>query len=191
MKLNPIILETKNLFLKGLTPQDMNYIFGNNGKDDIMNILGHLNESEYQKEHNKYQNGYSSYNRSFILFLLIDRNTNKIIGRCGLHNWNIEHKRAEIGYNIAEENFKRKGLMSEAVSEIIEYGFNKLNLHRIEALAGEDNIPSLKILKKNSFTKEGLLRQHRFINNKYVDSVIFSKLHQEYQNEIKIKTTNR
>jgi hypothetical protein len=42
------------------------------------------------------------------------------------------------------ENYKRKGLMTEAVSSIIDYGFNKLNLHRIEALVGSNNIPSLK-----------------------------------------------
>jgi ribosomal-protein-alanine N-acetyltransferase len=56
--------------------------------------------------------------------------------------------------------------MTEAVSSIIDYGFNKLNLHRIEALVGSNNIPSLKIMENHNFTKEGLLRQH-YVADKY------------------------
>lgn len=187
MKLNPIIIETQRLILKGFSPADMNYIFAQHTKDDVMDILGHRNESEYEKELNRYQNGYSTYNKSFLLFLLIDKLTKGVIGHCGFHNWNIEQKRAELGYDISEENCKRKGLMSEAVNEIIAYGFDKLALHRIEALVGSDNTPSLKILAKHTFVREGLLRKHYFINGKYVDSIIFSKLREEYQNELKLK----
>lgn len=90
-----------------------------------------------------------------------------------------------------EENFKRKGLMTEAVSAIISYGFNKLELHRIEALIGSSNIPSLRILEKHNFIREGLLRQHYFVSEKFEDSILFSKLYNEYQTELKNKTTNR
>jgi ribosomal-protein-alanine N-acetyltransferase len=117
--------------------------------------------------------------------------TNSIIGRCGLHNWNREHNRAEIGYNISDEKFKRKGLMSEAVSSIIDYGFNELNLHRIEALVGSNNIPSLKIIESHHFIKEGLLRQHYFVEDKFEDSIVFSILQNEYINYKSDKTTNR
>lgn len=190
MELKPVIIETKRLILKGLSPRDMTIIFENYARDEIMKILGHRDENEYQKEEYKQQNGYAAYNRGFILFLLTVKSTDSIIGRCGLHNWDIDHKRAEIGYNITDENFKRKGLMSEAVSAIIEYGFDKLRLHRIEALVGSGNIPSLRIMEKHNFIREGLLRQHYFISDKYEDSILFSKLDNEYQNELKNKTTS-
>ena len=70
--------------------------------------------------------------------------------------------------------------MTEAVSSIIDYGFTKLKLHRIEALVGSNNIPSLKIMEKNHFIKEGLLRQHFYVTDKFEDSVLFSKLYDEY-----------
>jgi len=177
------IIETSRLILKGLSPDHMKYIFENYSKPEIKEILGHRSEEEYLKEESKYKNGYSSYNRSFILFQLIDKGSDNIIGRSGLHNWNAEHKRAEIGYLMADESFKMKGLMSEAVESIIDYGFNKMNLHRIEALVGTNNIPSLRIMEKNNFIKEGLLRQHYYIDGKYENSVMFSKLHIEYINE--------
>jgi ribosomal-protein-alanine N-acetyltransferase len=190
MNLKPIIIQTQRLKLTGYTPQDMTFIFETLSKDEIKKRLGHRTDEDYQKEENKYKNGYASYNRSFILFLLTEIKSNNIIGRCGLHNWNVEHNRAEIGYNISDENFKRKGLMTEAVSAIIDYGFNTLKLQRIEALVGSNNIPSLKIIENNYFVKEGLLRKHYYIDNKYEDSIMFSILYNEYiaRNN---KTTNR
>jgi ribosomal-protein-alanine N-acetyltransferase len=81
--------------------------------------------------------------------------------------------------------------MTEAVSSIIDYGFNKLNLHRIEALVGSNNIPSLKIMENHNFTKEGLLRQHYNVADKYEDSIVYSILYNEYIDKKSNKTTNR
>ncbi|MBC7774533.1 MAG: GNAT family N-acetyltransferase [Phycisphaerae bacterium] len=177
------IIETKRLILKGLSPNEMRYIFENCSKDEIKRILGHRSEEDYQKEESKYKNGYSSYNRSFKLFLMTDKASNAIIGRCGLHNWNAEHRRAEIGYVMEDERYKRKGLMTEALEAIIEYGFNKMNLNRMEALVGTENVPSLRLMEKFNFIKEGLLRQHYYVSGEFEDSVLFSKLYHEYINE--------
>jgi ribosomal-protein-alanine N-acetyltransferase len=192
MNLKPIIIETQRLKLTGYSSQDMNFIFENFSKDEIKKILGHRTEEDYQKEEYKYKNGYASYNRDFILFLLTEKVTNTIIGGSALHNWNKEHHRAEIGYIISDENFKRKGLMTEAVSAVIDYGFNKLNLHRIEAHVGSNNIASLRIIENHQFTKDGLLRQHYFVADKYEDLNLFSLLYNEYIDIKKSeKTTNR
>lgn len=183
MERNPIIIETNRLLLQGLSPQDMTFIFGNYAKDEIKKILGHQTDEEYKKEAYKQENGYVSYNRSFILFLLKDKVSDNIIGRCILHNWYAEHNRAELGYNMTDERFKHQGFMTEAVSAVIDYGFNTMKLHRIEALVGSDNIPSLKIMAHHNFIQEGVLRQHYYILGKYEDSVVFSKLYSEYMDE--------
>lgn len=75
---------------------------------------------------------------------------------------------------------RSQGLMTEALHAVIEHGFTKMNLHRIEALVGIENTPSLKLMQKFKFTQEGILRQHYFINDKYEDSVVFSLLREEY-----------
>lgn len=183
--MNFIQIETDRLILKGLSPENMKVIFENYPKPEIKKILGHRSEEEYLKEEYKYQNGYASYNRSFILFLLTDKATGTIIGRCGLHNWNADHRRAEIGYSMEDENYKRKGLMAEAVESVIDYGFNQLHLNRIEALVGPNNIPSLRLMEKNHFIREGLLRNHYYISGGFEHSVMFSKLHEEYVKEKK------
>lgn len=181
--LNFETIETKNLLLRGLSPDDMKSIFENHSKAEIKSLLGHRSEEDYLKEESKYKNGYSSYNRSFKLFLIIDKASSTIIGRCGIHNWNTQHKRAEIGYVMEDERYKRKGLMTESLGAVLEYGFTTLNLHRIEALVGIRNIPSLKLMEKYKFIKEGVLRKHYYEDNKYEDSIIFSKLLDEYMKE--------
>ncbi len=180
MHLNPITLQTQRLILTGYSVADMTFIFENFSKAEIKKILGHRSEEDYLKEEYKYKNGYATYNRRFLLFLLTEKTSNHIIGRCGIHNWNEDHRRAEIGYDISDENFKRKGFMTEAVEAILDYGFNALKLHRIEALVGSTNVASLKIIENNHFTREGLLRQHYFTGDTYEDSVVFSLLENEY-----------
>lgn len=174
------LLETERLLLKGISPEVMTSIFETLPKPEIKKLLGHRSDEEYLKEESKHHNGYSSYNRRFRLFLLTDKTTGSIIGRCGIHNWNEEHRRAEIGYVMHDEASKRKGLMTEAVGRIIDFGFEQLNLHRLEALVGADNTPSLRILEKFGFVTEGRLRQHYLTPGGYVDSLFFSLLKDEY-----------
>ncbi len=178
-------IETRRLTLKGLSPEDMKTLFENYPKEEIKQILGHRSENDFLKEENKYKNGYASYNRSFMLFLLTDKTSGTIIGRCGIHNWNVDHRRAEIGYAMEDESYKKLGLMSEALEAVIDYGFKQMNLNRIEALVASYNVPSLRLLEKNGFVREGVLRNHYLVDEVFEDSIMFSKLYEEYVNDKK------
>jgi [ribosomal protein S5]-alanine N-acetyltransferase len=173
-------LTTDRLLLKKVTPHELKLIFAKYPKDDIKQLLGLLSEDEYISEKRKSDIGYTSYNRSMVQFLFVDKETQKTIGRGGFHNWFFLHHRSELGYLIADVNFRQKGLMSEALKAIVDYGFEKMNLHRIEAFTGKDNIASMRLLEKNGFTKEAVLREHYFIDGAFVDSVVFSKLKHEH-----------
>ena len=70
--------------------------------------------------------------------------------------------------------------MTEALYQILEFGFNKLKLHRIEALTAEWNIPSIKTLGHFGFKSEGIMREDYFINGKNEDSVCYSLLSREW-----------
>lgn len=177
-------IETPRLILKLIFSDEMFRIFNTLSKEEVMKILGHRTEADYDKEYSKHINGYSSYNRKFIMFLLADKQTGMIIGRCGIHNWNKDNHRAEIGYHIEDELYKRKGLMSEAVKAVIHYAFTELKLNRLEAMVGVDNAPSLKIIENNGFTKEGRLRQHVAEGDAFQDSFTFSILASEYYENI-------
>lgn len=170
------ILHTSRLELQGYSPENMTVLFEHVPKSDVMTLLGHRTEAAYEKERVKQQQGYAAYNRTFLLFTLKLKETNQIIGRCGLHNWNKDHYRAEIGYHIEDEENKQCGFMSEAVEAILYFGFNELKLHRIEALVAKNNIPSLRILQKFGFEQEGVLKEHYLVDGVFEDSVVFGKL---------------
>lgn len=169
-------LETERLILRKLSPEDFKYVFDNYSKEESMVFFGFQTEEEFQTGKQKSDKGYATHNRSIAFFQLIDKTSNTVIGACGFHNWYFDHRRAEIGYNMINDSYKNQGFMTEALEKIIDYGFTKMNLHRIEALVGTENIPSLKLMEKFNFTKEGVLKEHYFINNKFEDSVIFSRL---------------
>lgn len=176
LNMNFLTLETERLILKRLTPTDLNYIFENYTEFEIRQLLGHETDADFSKEKNKFEKGYTTYNRSFEFFQMIDKLSSLIIGGCGFHNWYPDHRRAELGYSITKESFKRQGLMTEALKVIIEHGFSSMQLHRIEALVGTRNLPSLRLMERLSFEKEGVLKQHYFIDGIYEDSAIFGKL---------------
>ena len=87
------------------------------------------------------------------------KSENKLIGTCGFHSWNKKHKRAEIGYELNKE-YWHKGYMLEALPEIIKYGFETMELNRIEALIYPENEASQKSIEKLGFIKEGLLEEY-------------------------------
>lgn len=174
------IIETAHLFLRKLTPADFDTIFENYSKEEIKNILGLRTEEEFLVEKEKQEKGYTTYRISIVYFQMIDKETNQIIGGCGFHNWFALHARSEMGYAFKLEEYKRKGLMTEAVQAIIDYGFNAMKLNRIEACISPNNEASLQLIRKFNFTQEGVLRKHFFHENEYGDSIIFGLLREEY-----------
>ena len=172
---------TDRLILRKLTPEDYQFIFENFPKQKIQEELGLHSDEEFLKEKQKFEQGYSMYNRSLVHFQLIEKNSNIILGGAGFHNWNPVHFRAELGYHLHLEESKRKGFMTEAVKPILEYGFQKMNLNRIEACTGPENVASLKILQKFGFKQEGYLRQHYHWKDQIFDSLIFSLLKTEFE----------
>jgi [ribosomal protein S5]-alanine N-acetyltransferase len=138
-------------------------------------------EDELVQKKQTWQNGLTMFNKSFLYFQLVKKDNGENIGWCGFHTWYIQHYRAEIGYILTNDAERGNGYMKEALSEIVKYGFEKMNLHRIEAFIGPTNIPSLKLVDSLGFVKEGHLREHYFKDGKVEDSVLFSLLKTEFK----------
>ncbi|EMR05586.1 Putative ribosomal N-acetyltransferase YdaF [Bhargavaea cecembensis DSE10] len=98
-----------------------------------------------------------------------------IIGTIGFNAWSPKHKRAEIGYEIHPEHW-RKGYAFEAVSEVIRYGFDEFGLTRIGAVVFMDNEASNQLLAKAGFQREGILRDYMYQNGKAYDTYVYSIL---------------
>lgn len=103
------------------------------------------------------------------------KNTNQLIGTCGFNYIDFDHSRAEIAYDLGKP-FWGKGYATEAIIAVLNDGFNRLKLNRIEAKVEPANVPSIKVLKKLGFTLEGTLRQYEKSKGKFIDLHMFSLL---------------
>ena len=110
---------------------------------------------------------------------IIKKEIQKTIGGCGLINISYEHKEAEIGYCL-NRKYWGKGYGTEATNAMLQYGFKNLNLHRIYATCDINNKLSERIFIKLRMEKEGVLREHKYINNRWKSSLLYSILETEY-----------
>jgi ribosomal-protein-alanine N-acetyltransferase len=104
----------------------------------------------------------------------------ELIGTCGFHRWRKEHRCAEIGYDF-QYDYWGKGFASEAVARMLDFGFNQMQLHRIEADCNEDNIGSARVLEKAGFTFEGIWRDREFEHGRFVNLKQYSILEDDYR----------
>jgi len=99
---------------------------------------------------------------------------NKPIGSIGLHlQTDILRKNAEIGYWLAEE-YWGKGIVTDAIKQIVKYGFENLDIVRIFARIYGTNIPSQKVVEKCGFKLEGKYKKTIFKNNEFLDELIYA-----------------
>lgn len=173
-------LTSTRLELRKLSPEVFEYLFTECTTDQQMAFLG-LDKDALAIEKGKYDKGFATFNKSYRYFKIVAQESQEVIGWCGFHTWYVDHHRAEIGYGLYGEHYKRKGIMSEALKVLLDYGFTEMGLHRVEALIGKDNDASLALVKKFGFQYEGNLREHYNVEGTMEDSLVFGLLKHEYK----------
>lgn len=105
------------------------------------------------------------------------RGNDAIIGFCRLGLTGVQA--GKLGYAINAGDWG-KGYATDAASQMVDFGFNMLDLHRISAAIGPDNAASIAIVEHLRFQYEGRIRDHVFTNNAWRDSVLYSVLADEW-----------
>lgn len=156
-----VCLDTHRLHLRGFDQQSYHDLFAQYDREEIMSILGITTAEEFELEQFRYNGGYSTYNLTIQFFQLVGKEDNRVLGWCGFHSWAQQHQRAEIFYMLKEERDRGKGIMTEAMEAVLEYGMREMALRRIEAFVAIDNPASFKLVEKFGFRKEATI-QHRY-----------------------------
>ena len=98
----------------------------------------------------------------------------EMVGGIGIHpQSDIYSKNAELGYWLAEP-FWGKGIVTEAVKQMVSYGFSSFDITRIFARPFGNNPASQRVLEKAGFTLEGIFKNTLFKNSEYVDELIYA-----------------
>jgi ribosomal-protein-alanine N-acetyltransferase len=113
---------------------------------------------------------------------IVLKETNDLIGTGGLHFWKRELRMAEVGYHIGRA-FWGRGYATEALYALVDFGFQRMNLNRIEGRHNAGNHASGRVMEKVGFQREGIWRQREIKDGKLVDVVQFALLYEDYFQE--------
>ncbi len=102
---------------------------------------------------------------------IILKTTKKRIGGCGITVSDAENQQGWIGYCL-NNNLWNQGYATEAAAKLLEFGFEKLELHRIFATCDTENIGSARVLEKIGMQREGFMRDDKLIRKKWRDSFL-------------------
>lgn len=175
------ILKTNRLKLIEISHRHVEDIFQILSRKDVTRFYGtnpFVLPSEATKLIEMFNKNYRE--KRGIRWGIILKENQKLIGTLGLNSLNLNNKRAEIGYELHPQ-YWRKGYITEAVGEVLVYSFEMLQLHRIGAVVYPENTASLHLLEKLGFLKEGLLRDYLFQNDHFHDTYILSLLKSDWE----------
>jgi ribosomal-protein-alanine N-acetyltransferase len=169
------ILTTPRLRLRQFREDDveaMHGCFTNVESMRYWNTPLHTKRIESERAVRRFIDCTPSYYR---FWAVADKTTDRCLGFVNYHDGHIRSKRAAIGY-IVDPAHRRQGVATEAVSAMIRFCFQDLGLHRLQAFIHPDNAPSLKLIEKLGFRREGLLRENLRVSDEWRDDLLYARL---------------
>ncbi|WP_026462299.1 GNAT family N-acetyltransferase [Adhaeribacter aquaticus] len=175
-------IDTSRLLLRGFVPEDAPLVQKLAGDKDV--AFNALN-IPYPFPAESAAVWISTHKKEFAqhksaIFAIETTSNQEFIGAVGLTTISEINNTAEMGYWLGK-SYWNKGFASEAIAALIIFGFEEYKLNKIFATHLKRNAASGKVLMKNGFQVEGILRQHIKHFGKYEDLVHLGLLRQEYQ----------
>ena len=110
-----------------------------------------------------------------IVWMMMLKDSNRFVGNIGFWRMQPEHFRGEVGY-MMHPAWNGKGLATEALQAIMNFGFEHMGFHSVEGVINPHNVASARVLEKCGFVKEAHFRENFFWNEVFEDTAIYSKL---------------
>jgi ribosomal-protein-alanine N-acetyltransferase len=177
---NVPVLETDRLILRSFSEKDVDDVYEYASNPIVTEFLPW--EYHKTKEDSLQFLNYSKElfdSQDNIDFAIELKSKNKVIGSISIRKWNDANRCADIGY-VLSLKYWRLGIMTEAIKRIVRFGFDELNVVRIEAHCDENNIGSYKAMGNAGLKYEGLLRKKVFMKNKFCNVKFYSILKEEF-----------
>lgn len=145
------ILETERLLLRALQSSDVREVFALRSDDNINKYIERPKAKTIDDAYAFIERIKTSVaNKASLLWAIELKQTNAFAGSVLLWNINKEKNEIETGYELLPQ-YHGKGIMQEAIRAVMAYAFNSLKFDSVVAVAHKDNVPSLKLLQRNSF----------------------------------------
>ncbi|MBE6596943.1 MAG: GNAT family N-acetyltransferase [Ruminococcaceae bacterium] len=176
-------LSTERLTLRALCPVDAEDMFEYSRRGDLTEyLLWSPHESlAYTREYLKYV-GTRYAVGDFYDWAVVLRESGKMIGTCGFTRIDTVNEWGEIGY-VLNPDYHGRGYATEAARAVLDFGFRRVGLHRVEARFMEGNSHSESVMKRLGMSFEGYERESIFVKGRYRTVGKYAILAEEYKNE--------
>ena len=174
-------ITTSRLALRALTFDDVDDFFAVYSDVEVMRYWSTPplpNREAARDLINEIHEGFK--NKQFMKWGMALRSNDKVIGSVTLFHPDFTHRRVELGYALGRE-FWRQGYMKESLEALLNYAFDVLNFHRIEADVDPRNVASIAILERLGFQREGYLRERWQVNGEIQDAIFYGLLRPEWE----------
>jgi ribosomal-protein-alanine N-acetyltransferase len=175
-----IFLKGERVHLRALSEKDLNdqYLQWLND-EEVCRFNSHAVFPNTEGKMLAYYTGLQNSTKDVVL-AIIDSATERHIGNVSLQNINWVSRNAEFAILLGDKDYWGKGLGEEAAQLIVEYGFQRLNLHRIYCGTIQGNEGMIKLAGKLKMKEEGRRREAIYKNGNYLDIFEYGVLRKEF-----------
>lgn len=176
-------LETERCIIRPFTPEDAPAFFEVMRHEQVTRYIGQKPMASVEDAVARLQRFQRVYDQQEgLVWAVVLRENNQLIGNVLLWNLNSAHYRAEVGYILGPE-WWGKGLMTEVVTRVLDFGFDTMGLHSIEAQTDPDNAASRRVLEKLGFVLEAHYHENYYdiTRERFTDTTVFSLLVQNWK----------
>lgn len=168
-------LEGQNIYFKPLNTDDAQAIHSYASDENVKRFIGWPLMKTLEETHNYIEEMLRRETAGTHLYAsVVIKSTQEIIGTAMIFGFDHEAKHAEIGYVFHSKHWG-KGYGTETVALMNDFAFDTLKLRKLHARVVDANIGSARVLEKNGFKLEGLLKDYYFIDNTFYDLMLFGK----------------
>lgn len=178
------VMETDRLVLRKPSMRDVEWYYEYFSRPEIVwggGEPGPRNMKAAREEFRKYLVDLYRERRGFRWVITL-KDEGRPIGTLGYYKWLPSASyQAEMGYDLAKEHWG-KGIMSEAMTAVIDFGFERMGLNRIEVYVMPRNKRSIRMIRRLGFKREGVLRERYFDEfGNFTDDILFSMLRRDWE----------
>ncbi|WP_059171037.1 GNAT family N-acetyltransferase [Bacillus sp. FJAT-27445] len=173
-------LETERLILRKVTIEDAEDMFAYGSDEEVARYVTWDKHETIEDTRAFIDFVLGKYeNKQLSPWAIESKETGKMIGTIDFVSWQPRHNSAEIGYVIAQDQWG-KGITTEAATALIKFGFENMELVRIQARCFTENIGSARVMEKVGMLFEGINRKAALIKGKHRDLKIYAILKEDF-----------
>ncbi len=169
-------LKGKNIYLRALEPEDLQFLYELENNPMIWEISGTIAPYSKHVLQLYLDNAHRDIYEVKQLRLCICNLEDKVIGLIDLFDFDPKNNRAGLGIVVKDVAKRNQGIGNEAIRLMLGYAFSSLNMYQIFANVAEDNEASIHVFKKLGFEQVGVKKDWILSNGKYRNEILFQKI---------------